>query len=198
MAKAADGHSGRAAYTWRMAHRWHRLEVRTLGRPMLPDPASVAAFTSEHYWGYTVQRDGGSKECRVEHPPWRVWDAEGAQLAASCRRHGTSEMTDWAELSRQAVAGMQARNEEWLGRFSLQGVPYRRSPAGRPAPDLPEEGRTWVDAHRVTVPPELRGLSVQALDQVAAGSELQELWAESEESAVWIDRLQELRSRLVT
>jgi hypothetical protein len=70
--------------------------------------------------------------------------------------------------------------------------------AGRPAPDLPEEVRTWVEAHRLTVPPDLRALSVRALDQVAAGSELKELWAESEESGAWIDRLQELRSRLAT
>jgi hypothetical protein len=70
--------------------------------------------------------------------------------------------------------------------------------AGRPAPDLPEEVRTWVEAHRLTALPDLRALSVQALDQVAAGSELQELWAESEESVAWIDRLQELRSRLAT
>jgi hypothetical protein len=33
-------------------------------------------------------------------------------------------MTDWGEWSRQAVAKMQARNEEWLRRFSLQGAPY--------------------------------------------------------------------------
>jgi hypothetical protein len=70
--------------------------------------------------------------------------------------------------------------------------------AGRPAPDLPEEVRTWVEAHRLTVTPDLRGLSLRALDQVAADSELKELWAESEESGAWIDRLQELRSRLAT
>lgn len=34
-------------------------------------------------------------------------------------------MTDWGEWSRQAVAEMQARNEEWLQRFSLQHAPYR-------------------------------------------------------------------------
>ena len=54
--------------------------MRTLGWPTLPDQASEAAFIAEHYWGYTVQRDGGSKEYRVEHPPWRVWDTVGAQL----------------------------------------------------------------------------------------------------------------------
>jgi hypothetical protein len=80
MAHAADGQPGRAAYAWRSADRWHRLEVRTRGRPTLPEPASEAAFITEHYWGYTAQRDGGSKEYRVDHPPWRVWEAEGATL----------------------------------------------------------------------------------------------------------------------
>jgi hypothetical protein len=70
--------------------------------------------------------------------------------------------------------------------------------AGRPAPDLPEEVQTWVRAHRLTVSPDLRALSVRALDQVAAGSELKELWAESEESGAWVDQLRELRSRLAT
>ncbi len=80
IASAADGQPGRAAYAWRLVDRWHRLEVRTRGRPTLPEPTSEAAFISEHYWGYTVQRDGASKEYQVDHPPWRVWEAEGAQL----------------------------------------------------------------------------------------------------------------------
>jgi uncharacterized protein len=80
MAGAADGHPGRAAYAWRLAGRWHRLEVRTRGRPSVPDPTSEAAFITEHYWGYTMQRDGGTKEYRVEHPAWPVWEAEGAHF----------------------------------------------------------------------------------------------------------------------
>jgi uncharacterized protein YqjF (DUF2071 family) len=85
MERAADGESGRAAYAWALAGRWHHLEVRTRGRPMIPDAASEAAFISEHYWGYTVQRDGGSKEYRVAHPPWRVWDAVEAQFDCDVR-----------------------------------------------------------------------------------------------------------------
>lgn len=68
---------------------------------------------------------------------------------------------------------------------------------GRPAPDLPEEVRTWVAAHRTALPGELQQLSVRALDQVAADSELKELWAESDENGMWVDRLQELRARLL-
>jgi uncharacterized protein YqjF (DUF2071 family) len=80
MSEATDGGPGRAAYAWRLAGRWHRLEVRTQGTPTLPAPSSEATFVTEHYWGYTVQRDGGSKEYRVEHPPWRVWTADATEL----------------------------------------------------------------------------------------------------------------------
>ena len=80
MAGAEDGQPGRAAYEWRLAGRWHRLEATTRGRAFVPDPASEAAFTAEHYWGYTVQRGGGAKEYRVEHPPWQVWEADGARF----------------------------------------------------------------------------------------------------------------------
>lgn len=80
MAEAANGLPGRVAYAWRLGGRWHRIEVRTRGRPAPPDPASEAAFITEHYWGYTAQRDGGSKEYRVEHPLWWVWEAEEARL----------------------------------------------------------------------------------------------------------------------
>jgi uncharacterized protein YqjF (DUF2071 family) len=85
MGGATDGQSGRAGYSWRWAGRWHRLEVTTRGRPTIPDPASEAAFITEHYWGYTAQRDGGCKEYRVAHPSWRVWDAAESQFDCEVR-----------------------------------------------------------------------------------------------------------------
>jgi len=80
MAGAADGASGRAKYSWRLGARWHHLAVTTRGTATVPDPDSEAAFIAEHYWGYTVQRDGGAKEYQVTHAPWRVWDAERAEF----------------------------------------------------------------------------------------------------------------------
>ena len=47
-----------------------------------PAPAgSEAEFITEHYWGYTRQRDGGTLEYQVEHPRWRVWTAPEASFA---------------------------------------------------------------------------------------------------------------------
>ena len=85
MAEAEAGGPGRAAYAWRVAGRWHRLEVTTRGRPAIPDPTSEAAFITDHYWGYTVQPDGGTKEYRVAHPPWRAWEVGMAQLDCDVR-----------------------------------------------------------------------------------------------------------------
>ena len=85
LAGVEAGQAGRAVYAWRLGGRWHRLEVTTRGRPAIPDPASEAVFITEHYWGYTMQRDGGTKEYRVAHPPWRVWDAGTARLDCDVR-----------------------------------------------------------------------------------------------------------------
>jgi hypothetical protein len=70
---SGDGSCTRAAYAWRTSGRWHRLEVRTEGGPRLPVAGSEAEFVTEHYWGYTVHRDGRTREYQVDHPRWRVW-----------------------------------------------------------------------------------------------------------------------------
>jgi uncharacterized protein YqjF (DUF2071 family) len=86
LADAVDGAPGRATYLWQLGTRWHRLEVRTASRPALPLPNSEAEFVTEHYWGYTAQRDGGCKEYQVEHPQWRVWQAASANFDCDIRQ----------------------------------------------------------------------------------------------------------------
>ncbi len=44
---------------------------------------SEAEFITEHYWGYTRQRDGGTLEYQVEHTPWRVWTATDSWFRGS-------------------------------------------------------------------------------------------------------------------
>jgi uncharacterized protein YqjF (DUF2071 family)/RimJ/RimL family protein N-acetyltransferase len=77
---AAEGTPGRARYEWRHLGRWSRLEVETEGAPTRPSAGSEAEFVSEHYWGYTTQRDGGCLEYQVTHAPWRVWAVRRASL----------------------------------------------------------------------------------------------------------------------
>jgi uncharacterized protein YqjF (DUF2071 family) len=71
---------GRVTYEWRDARRWNRLSATIAGEPAPAGPESEDAFITEHYWGYTRQRDGGTAAYLVEHPPWRVWRAASAEL----------------------------------------------------------------------------------------------------------------------
>jgi uncharacterized protein YqjF (DUF2071 family) len=67
-------------YEWRQPSGWSRLTVEATGRAEPLVPGSEAEFITEHYWGYTRQRDGGTVEYRVEHPRWRTWTVTSASL----------------------------------------------------------------------------------------------------------------------
>lgn len=72
---------GSALYGWRYAGASFELGVETHGPAQPLVPGSEAEFITEHYWGYTRQRDGGTLEYQVEHPPWNVWTAERARFS---------------------------------------------------------------------------------------------------------------------
>jgi uncharacterized protein len=76
----ADNDNGRVAYEWKHAGRWHSLAVSYSGPPQPLVRNSHEEFIAEHYWGYCRQRDGGTVEYQVEHPPWNVWRASQTQL----------------------------------------------------------------------------------------------------------------------
>ena len=81
MDRAPHSEQGFVRYEWQYEGQWAHLEVETEGAPVLPMPESEEAFISEHYWGYTAQRDGGCLEYRVSHPPWKVWATRRSLLA---------------------------------------------------------------------------------------------------------------------
>jgi uncharacterized protein YqjF (DUF2071 family) len=71
---------GSVAYRWKSAVGWNEVAAEVNGQPIVPDAESEEAFITEHYWGYVRQRDGGTVEYEVRHPPWRVWRATAARL----------------------------------------------------------------------------------------------------------------------
>lgn len=82
-------------YAWRLDGRWQRLSARADGVGVIPSRGSHEAFITEHYWGYTPQRDAGTSEYHVEHPRWSVWPARHLEIAA-----------DFGALCRPALAGV--------------------------------------------------------------------------------------------
>lgn len=72
----SDG--GEVAYGWTYAGAQFEIGARVSGPAAPLIPGSEAEFITEHYWGYTRQRDGSTLEYQVEHPAWRVWTADAS------------------------------------------------------------------------------------------------------------------------
>jgi hypothetical protein len=79
-------HSGALSDAPRVEYSWNAgasgcavsVAAKGVGRPL--EPGSEEEFITQHYWGYTRQRDGGTIEYEVRHPSWNVWHAETATL----------------------------------------------------------------------------------------------------------------------
>ena len=72
---------GSATYSWRYRGEPFVLAAEVTGPSRRLEPHSEAEFITEHYWGYTRQRDGGTLEYRVEHPAWQIWETETATFS---------------------------------------------------------------------------------------------------------------------
>jgi uncharacterized protein len=73
---------GRVAYQWRRRSEWEGIAATVVGPKTVPAEGSEAAFITEHYWGYTRQRNGLTAEYQVAHPRWAVWLGDSPELAA--------------------------------------------------------------------------------------------------------------------
>lgn len=69
-----------AEYRWKLNGDWSKLSVRANRSPALPKSGSHEEFITEHYWGYSAQRDRGCIEYEVRHPQWKVWTATEARF----------------------------------------------------------------------------------------------------------------------
>jgi uncharacterized protein YqjF (DUF2071 family) len=80
---STNGDPRRVQFSWRTDHSWTTVAAEAEGAGMVPPADSFESFIAEHYWGYTRQKDGGTVEYEVRHPPWRVWKARDATLTGA-------------------------------------------------------------------------------------------------------------------
>jgi hypothetical protein len=73
--------SVKVEYSWRRGRKWESLSMAAKGGPQFIPAGSHAEFITEHYWGYTCVRRGCS-EYRVNHPRWKVWNADAFDFNA--------------------------------------------------------------------------------------------------------------------
>jgi uncharacterized protein len=77
---SVDGERRGFRYAWQKRELRYAIEARTSRKARELENGSMEQFITEHYWGYAKQRDGGTVEYRVAHEPWRVWNADEANL----------------------------------------------------------------------------------------------------------------------
>jgi uncharacterized protein YqjF (DUF2071 family) len=77
---------GAVAYRWQHHGRRFAIGASVTGPAQVLAPGSEAEFITEHYWGYTRQRDGGTLEYEVAHPRWAVWTADAARFEGAADR----------------------------------------------------------------------------------------------------------------
>lgn len=92
-------HPSMVEYRWTLGRSDYRLGGQLTAAPTDLSRPSEAEFITEHYWGYTRQRDGGTLEYRVTHPSWTVAPL-GAPLFAGAV--ATLYGAQWAEVLRGA------------------------------------------------------------------------------------------------
>jgi uncharacterized protein YqjF (DUF2071 family) len=80
MDHVVDPGKGFFEYRWKSEKEWQYLQAKTIGDPQLLISGSQEEFISEHYWGYTAQKNGTTMEYRVEHPRWHVWQVNQSVL----------------------------------------------------------------------------------------------------------------------
>lgn len=67
-----DGGTKVAEYQWQLKGAWCKIRAQASAAPVLAEEGSLEQFITEHYWGYSALRNGGSMEYQVSHVPWNV------------------------------------------------------------------------------------------------------------------------------
>ena len=73
-----NGAAKTAEYEWQLNGAWCKLYAHASVAPARAEEGSLEQFITEHYWGYSAQRNGDSLEYHVAHVPWNVWTSTAA------------------------------------------------------------------------------------------------------------------------
>ena len=99
-------------YEWKPKAEWQRIAVRAGNGKQPMRPGSLEEFITEHYWGYTPRRGGGTAEYAVEHRRWEVYPVQAHRIAC-----------DFGTLYGPAFADLTKRDPDHV--LLAEGAPVR-------------------------------------------------------------------------
>jgi uncharacterized protein len=83
--ETTDG-SVKAEYDWGSGPGRCSIALETSLPDYVPAEGSLSQFITEHYWGYAI-RPGRTVEYQVDHPQWKVRDAETARFSGDGEKY---------------------------------------------------------------------------------------------------------------
>lgn len=89
--RGAEGVS--AEFRWGTGSARCTISVKSQQGEYLPAEGSLSQFITEHYWGYAI-RAGKTVEYQVEHPQWKVQDAQSAQFTGAAASYYGPEFSE--------------------------------------------------------------------------------------------------------
>jgi uncharacterized protein len=89
---ANEGGSSRIEFQWEVHGQWCQISAQMDGVSHHPPAGTLEQFITEHYWGYSRQRNGCCLEYRVSHVPWQVWTCPNAGFEGDASAFYGSEL----------------------------------------------------------------------------------------------------------
>jgi hypothetical protein len=98
-----------------------------------------------------------------------------------------------------AVIGVESYLERDPCGYALAAAEVLAAARGKPCRDIPQPLRDWAAANPGVATPTLLAQALAAIDRVTLvdSSELAELWVGTKEAADWLNRIDDLRRRLI-
>ncbi|MEQ8209795.1 MAG: DUF2071 domain-containing protein [Lacipirellulaceae bacterium] len=100
----------KATYRWDWRGKPYLMTLQSSDEPIVPEEGSQPQFIAEHYWGYSAQPNGTTKEYRVDHPTWRVSPASFAKFEGDYAHLYGDEFAE--ALSEQPASAFWAKGSE--------------------------------------------------------------------------------------
>ena len=69
-------------YEWQHRGAWQSIRVEADAATRAIATGSLEEFITEHYWGYTKRRGGGTGEYGVAHPRWQTYEVYSTEIRA--------------------------------------------------------------------------------------------------------------------
>lgn len=70
------------------------------------------------------------------------------------------------------------------------------SARGRPPASMPQEASDWLDVRKFVAGTEVVNMALSVIERILAGSELKELWSDTDSSKDWLSSVNDLQKRL--